>query len=140
MAAVQVFLVVEDLFHPVLFYFQLVLSIFAIGGCPSSKDQLKLSVQRSTVAFRTFQAGSKLDYICEHMASVGSLDVVNLPIISADTNMSLPMVISPIRTRHSQVGMSCVILELLYMIFFCKAFQITYQQTDNYTSIAALGS
>ena len=26
----------------------------------------------------------KLDYICEHMASVGSLDVVNLPTISAN--------------------------------------------------------
>ena len=32
----------------------------------------------------------KLDYIYEHMASFGSLDVVNLPTKSANTKMSLP--------------------------------------------------
>ena len=48
-----------------------------------------------------YRQGQKLDYMCEHMASAGSLDVVNLPTVGADTNMSLPMVISPIRTRNS---------------------------------------
>ena len=37
-----------------------------------------------------YRQGRKLDYIYEHMASVGSLDVVSLTTISADTKMSLP--------------------------------------------------
>ena len=48
-----------------------------------------------------FRQGQKLDYMCEQMASVMSLDTVNLPTISAHTKMSLPKVSSPIRTRHS---------------------------------------
>ena len=36
-----------------------------------------------------YRQGRKLDYMYEHMASAGSLDVVNLPTISADTKMSL---------------------------------------------------
>ena len=37
-----------------------------------------------------YRQGRNLDYIYEHMASVGSLDVVSLTTISADTKMSLP--------------------------------------------------
>ena len=37
-----------------------------------------------------YRQGRKLDYIYEHMASVGSLDAVSLTTISADTKMSLP--------------------------------------------------
>ena len=37
-----------------------------------------------------YMQGQKFDYMYEHMANVGSLDVVNLLTISADTNMSLP--------------------------------------------------
>ena len=40
-----------------------------------------------------YRQGQKLDFMCEHMASVGSLDVVSLPTVSADANMSIPMVI-----------------------------------------------
>ena len=37
-----------------------------------------------------YRQGRNLDYKYEHMASVGSLDVVNLPTLSADTKMFLP--------------------------------------------------
>ena len=64
------------------------------------------------------------------MASAGSLDVVNLPTISADTRSLYPGMISPIRTRDSYVvGMSCDILELFYMLLFHKVSQPTDQQT-----------
>ena len=35
------------------------------------------------------RGGGELDYMYEHMATVESLEVVNLPAISADTKMSL---------------------------------------------------
>ena len=37
-----------------------------------------------------YRQGQKLDYMYEHMASARSLDVDNLPTMSADTKMSLP--------------------------------------------------
>ena len=40
--------------------------------------------------FWHYRQGQTLDYMYEHMASVGSLDVVNLPTLSADTKMFLP--------------------------------------------------
>ena len=40
--------------------------------------------------FWNYRYGRKLDCMYEHMASVGSLDIVNLPTISADTNMPSP--------------------------------------------------
>ena len=39
--------------------------------------------------FGHYRQGQTLDYMYEHMASAGSLDVVNLPTVSEDTHMSL---------------------------------------------------
>ena len=38
--------------------------------------------------FGQYRQEQKLDYMCKHMANVGSLGVVNLPTVSAKTNMS----------------------------------------------------
>ena len=36
-----------------------------------------------------YKQGEKLDYMYEHMAYVGSLDIINLPTMNADTKKSL---------------------------------------------------
>ena len=85
----------------------------------------------NTDAGHLWQAGWKLDYMYEHMASVGSLDVVNLPTMSTETEMSLPR---DDCTNQNQklLGMyvMCYSCTLVYVTFH-KVFQPTDQQTDN---------
>ena len=76
----------------------------------------------------------------EKMATVGSLDVVNLPTISADTTMSLFRYDFPNQSKR-QLGRyvmsySCTLVD----VNFYKGCKPTDQKTENQTSIAAQGS
>ena len=59
---------------------------FALCHCASIKITRSFAI--SLIGYQASVTPSS-DYMYEHMASAGSLDVVNLPTISADTKMSL---------------------------------------------------
>ena len=79
-----------------------------------------------------YRQGRNLDYIYEHMASVGSLDVVNLPTLSADTKMFLPR---DDFTNQNQRQLCRYVLCYFFYLCICNFFtKFSNQHTNRLTT------